>query len=77
MTPEQGRRVESKLAEIQAEIARHEEAMKRLRQELIVNAEYFETYDEMYRFIRAHTPTLEAFCIDMLEVRTRRLFKGF
>jgi hypothetical protein len=58
-----------KLLEIQNELKRHSETISRLREELLINAAYFSDYNEMYTFIKAHTPTFEAFCEDMQDAR--------
>ena len=69
MNEEQKASVKKKLLEIKACQQKYEEDMRRLRTELITHALYFETYYEMYSFIKSNTPTFKDFCIDMLEAR--------
>ena len=45
----------------------HEREMAALRKRLIQYAAYFETYSEMYYFIRRNTQTYQQFCQDMFE----------
>jgi hypothetical protein len=65
MTAAQQISVENKLKELYAEMDRHAATMTKLRNELLQHAANFDSYGEMYTFIRAHTPTFEAFCLDM------------
>lgn len=74
MTPAQMLLVEANLAEINAELARHKATMEGLRSKLLLNARNFDTYIEMYRFVKKHTPSLEAFNTDMWEIGERKLF---
>lgn len=67
MTETQKKAVQAKLTEIRKTVAEHECTMTRLRNELLQNAQYFDTYSEMYTFIKANTPTFEAFCKDMTD----------
>lgn len=57
--------IENKLKEIIEETHRHELTMRKLREDLLSCAAYFESYGEMYTYIKAHTPNFEAFCTDM------------
>ncbi len=69
MNDEQQQSVLNKLKEIENEISRHNANLKKLRDELIVHALYFESYIEMYSFIQSHTPNIQAFNLDMFEAR--------
>jgi len=57
--------IESTLKKINDEMSRHDSIMEKLRQELLSCAAYFESYGEMYIYIKSHTPSFAAFCIDM------------
>ena len=59
--------IENKLKEIIEETHRHELTMKKLRNELLSCAAYFESYGAMYTYIKSHTPNFEAFCTDMTD----------
>jgi len=59
--------VNATLAEIRREMVSHEATMTMLRAKLLQHAAYFESYTEMYCFIRKHTPTFGDFCKDMLD----------
>lgn len=74
MTEDESKSVIAKLTEIHDEIERHKETMNQLREELLVHAKYFSSYAEMYMFIKKNTPSFEAFCIDMWDVRKRGIF---
>lgn len=69
MNVEQMLSVEDKLLEINNVNQKYTSDMNKLRKELIQHSVYFESYTEMYLFIKKHTPTLEAFNLDMLEAR--------
>jgi hypothetical protein len=67
MTESQQEEVKLLLVKIKLKQKTHESEMGALRQQLLQYAQYFETYAEMYSFIKANTPTLGDFCKDMLE----------
>lgn len=69
MTEEQALYTKKKLKEIEETQKKFELDMIKLRTELLENALYFDSYSEMYMFIKNNTPSLEAFNIDMLEAR--------
>jgi hypothetical protein len=43
----------------------HEREMDKMRDRLLQYAAYFDSYAEMYCFIKANTPTFQHFCSDM------------
>ena len=47
----------------------HRREMAQLRDKLIKHAALFESYSEMYIFVKANTFNLESFCSDMFEAR--------
>jgi hypothetical protein len=59
--------VKALLSTIHSKQAKHEREMGDLRNRLIAYAQYFESYAEMYLFIKANTPTIKDFCMDMWE----------
>jgi len=67
MTEQQQNEVKTLLKEIYAAQASHEKHMNSLRTKLLSYAAYFDTYAEMYSFIKKNTPTLKDFCLDMLD----------
>lgn len=67
MNQEQADAVKVILAAIKATQAQYQDDMARLRSELLSNVVHFDTYGEMYEFIKQNTPSLEAFNRDMLD----------
>lgn len=55
------------LKELGEEVTSHAEKMKALRNRLLQRARYFDTYAEMYLFVKKHTPSFQDFCLDMQE----------
>ena len=69
MNAEQAASVKRKIAEIRQEQRRHEDSMEKLKDELLSHAEFFDTYAEMYVFIRRNAATFEEFCKDMRDAK--------
>jgi len=69
MTEAQELVVENHLLKIKNTIFKYEEELKQLRTELLINARFFDTYTEMYLFLKKHTDSLESFNKDMLDAR--------
>ena len=69
MTSQQKSCVRDKLNEIILTQEWYKKTMSRLRVELLLNAKNFDNYVEMYSFIKKNTPSLEDFCLDMLDAR--------
>lgn len=69
MNEEQKQNVYMCIQAIKDEQERHDACMHKLRKALLDNAKHFDSYLEMYIFIRANTPSFEAFCADMREAR--------
>lgn len=67
MNEEQAQNVRKVLDKIQAVQVQYEADMKRLRAELLGNVQHFDTYGEMYSFIKQNTPDLATFNRDMLD----------
>lgn len=65
MTKEKQQEVKELLQLVELKKAMHKKEMEQLRQQLIGYARYFDSYGDMYCFIKSNTFSLEEFNKDM------------